>query len=273
MVITEALVSDATGTVRCVWFQQPYLAHAFHTGSAVVVAGLVEADEYGMHIVSPIIERDQPETLHTGRLVPVYPLSYGISQKQLRLLMHAALPFACELPETLSEGLRASEQLSAIDVAVRQVHFPSDAEALDRARARFAFEEVFTYFLRVRASREELDRANAPAIPLDEEGTRLFVAQLPFSLTHAQERAVGEILSDMAGSPSPSRSPSQREGEKSVMERTDTVKVPVPMLSVPAQTVCCGRCNTTSKPKMFRLPRWSSSESRSVTGVTLCQSC
>ncbi|MDO8598818.1 MAG: DEAD/DEAH box helicase, partial [bacterium] len=212
MLITEALVSDVSGTVRCVWFQQPYLAHAFRTGSAVVVAGAVEADEYGMHIVSPIIERDQPETLHTGRLVPVYPLTYGISQKQLRLLIHAALPFASELPETLSEDVRALEQLFAIGEAVRQVHFPSDAEALECARTRFAFEEVFTYFLRVRASRTERDRANAPAIPSDEEVMRLLVAQLPFSLTAAQERAVGDVLSDMAGSRTPSRSPSERGG-------------------------------------------------------------
>lgn len=199
MLITEALIADATGTMRCVWFQQPYLAYAFRIGTPVVVAGAVESDAYGLRIASPIIERDQAETLHTGRLVPVYPLTYGISQKQLRLLIHAALPFAPRIPDMFPETVRASERLLTMSEAACQMHFPSDPATLARARERFAFEEAFAYFLRVRASREELDRAIAPAIPTDDAVARDFIRQLPFPLTGAQQRAVREILSDMAG--------------------------------------------------------------------------
>ncbi|MBI4434758.1 ATP-dependent DNA helicase RecG [Candidatus Uhrbacteria bacterium] len=215
MLLTEALVSDSTGSIRCVWFQQPYLAYAFRQGTPVVIAGMMSADTYGFHLQNPIIERDQPTTLHAGRLVPVYALTSGISQKQFRILAHAALPHAAALPDMLPADVRRTEQLVGIAVAVRELHFPSDPDALAAARARFAFEELFTYLQRVRASREELDHAVAPAIPSDEVFLRSVVDRLPFTLTEAQQRAVGEVLSDMAGSSSPSRSPSTAvEGEK-----------------------------------------------------------
>jgi len=199
MLLTEALVSDATGSIRCVWFQQPYLAYAFRQGTPVVVAGTMSADTYGFHLQNPIIERDQSTTLHAGRLVPVYALTSGISQKQFRILAHAALPLAAALPDLLSADVRRAEQLVGIAAAVRELHFPSDPDALAAARARFSFEELFTYLQRVRASREELEQADAPRVSLDGEATRAFVTQLPFSLTDAQERAVGEVLRDLAG--------------------------------------------------------------------------
>lgn len=196
MLLTEALVSDTSGTIRCVWFQQPYLAHAFRSGDAVIIAGVVESDTYGLHVASPVIERDQPETLHAGRLVPIYPLTYGISQKQLRLLINAALPATRELSETLPEEIYHFERLLPIGEAIRQIHFPSDADTLERARTRLAFEEIFTYFLRVRASRADLETAQAPRIPSDDAVE--FIASLPFSLTNAQRRAVSEIQRDLA---------------------------------------------------------------------------
>lgn len=198
VLVTEALVSDATGTIRCTWFQQPYLAHAFAIGTTVIIAGPVVADAYGLHVAGPMIERDRGDTLHAGRLVPVYPLTAGMTQKQFRFLVHAALPCIPQLSETLPEGVRHAAGLTDLHAAIRDIHFPADIAAVERARKRLAFEEAYTYFLHVRASREERDHAVAPVIPLDAETTRTIVQGLPFSLTVAQERVVQEILRDVA---------------------------------------------------------------------------
>jgi ATP-dependent DNA helicase RecG len=213
MLLTEALIRDGTGSLRCVWFQQPYLAYAFRQGTAVLIAGTLNADTYGPNLQNPIIERDQPEALHAGRIVPVYALTSGISQKQLRIFVHAALPATAALSETLPEDVRRTERLIGIVEAVRELHFPSTPNTLARARERFAFEELFLYFQRIRASRDELDRAEAPKIPIDASVVQEFIAALPFALTKAQERAVQEVLGDMAGS-TPPLPPPLKEGEK-----------------------------------------------------------
>ncbi|MDO8621645.1 MAG: ATP-dependent DNA helicase RecG [bacterium] len=218
VLITEALVSDSSGTIRCTWFQQPYLAHAFAAGTSVIIAGSVVADAYGLHIANPMMERDRGDTLHAGRLVPMYALTSGITQKQLRFLVHAALPHIHQLSETLPEHVRQAEGLVDIHTAIRDIHFPTSLEEIARARERLAFEEVYAYFLQVRASREDLDQAIAPVIPTDDAVMRDFMRQLPFSLTAGQERAVKEVLLDMAGSSnflSPFRTKRRKEeGEK-----------------------------------------------------------
>ena len=208
--ITSALVSDDTGTIRCTWFQQPYLAHAFVAGTSVIVAGPVVSDTYGLHLASPMMERDRGETLHAGRLVPVYPLTAGMTQKQFRFLVHAALPHIRQLSETLPETVRQSEGLVDVYTAIHDIHFPSSEEEVARARTRLAFEEVYVYFLRVRASREELDHAIAPMIPFDAAFVGSLTDRLPFPLTGAQERAVQDIVLDMCGS----SSSTAVEGEK-----------------------------------------------------------
>lgn len=199
MIVTEALITDATGAIRCTWFQQPYLAHAFRSGSRVIVAGDVVADRFGIHLQSPVMERDTDTNLHAGRLVPIYACTAGISQKQLRFLMHAALPATALLQETLPPAICSNEGLYARSDAVRAVHFPADDAALQRARERLLFDELLAYVLRARASRRELDAARAPAIRVDGATMRRVIAALPFLLTGAQDRALSDIVGDMTG--------------------------------------------------------------------------
>ncbi|MBI4142438.1 ATP-dependent DNA helicase RecG [Candidatus Uhrbacteria bacterium] len=199
MVLTEALVSDATGSMRCVWFQQPYLAHVYPTGTEVAIAGTMTSDTYGLQVSSPVIEFLRDVTVHTSRMVPVYALTSGITQKQLRTLVHAALPYLAALPETLPHALVAREGICSRASAFRELHFPTTPEALTVARDRLAFEEVVMHLLRVRTTRAEIEAATAPTIPLDGAATDVFIRALPFPLTRAQQRAVQEILSDMAG--------------------------------------------------------------------------
>ncbi|MBI2483109.1 ATP-dependent DNA helicase RecG [Candidatus Uhrbacteria bacterium] len=199
LMVTEAMITDASGAIRCVWFQQPYLAHAFAVGMEVLVAGVPEMANHGMQISHPLIERDVSGALHAGRIVPIYPLTAGISQKQVRLLVHAALPAVREFVDPLPRELRAAEGLLEYAAAVRAMHFPPHWEVLRDARERLACEEALVYCLRVRASREERTQARAPYIAIDPAVTAACRAALPFVLTNAQERVLGEVLQDCAG--------------------------------------------------------------------------
>ncbi|MFH1098611.1 MAG: DEAD/DEAH box helicase, partial [Candidatus Uhrbacteria bacterium] len=222
MLITEAIVEDKTGGIRCTWFRQPYLAHAFPAGTEVAIAGIVTADDHtGIALVSPLVEKQQEVMLHTGRIVPMYPLTAGITQKQLRFLIHSALPACVSFIDGLPADFRRRERLVNLSTAMRVAHFPESLDKLRAAERRLAFDEVVTYFARIRASRREIEEACALRIPFDEVATKALVAALPFRLTDGQRRAAWDVLQDMAGSQSlgahPHSSPSKMEGEKGVV--------------------------------------------------------
>ncbi|MBI4433600.1 ATP-dependent DNA helicase RecG [Candidatus Uhrbacteria bacterium] len=199
MMLTEAMIADATGTIRCVWFQQPYLAHAFAPGMEVVAAGTPEMDAYGLQMPNPLLERMAVIMLHAGRLVPIYPLTAGISQKQIRVLTHAALPAAAQLVDPLPEDLRMAEGVLDLPTATREIHFPQNLDMLHRAQERLACDEALVYCLRVRASREERDQARAPRIVVDAATHARCLEMFPFALTRAQERVIAEVVQDLAG--------------------------------------------------------------------------
>ncbi|MDP3771498.1 MAG: DEAD/DEAH box helicase, partial [bacterium] len=190
---------------------QPYVAHAYPAGTAVVLAGTPTVDRYGLQLTSPVIERDSEVNLHAGRLVPIYALTAGVTQKQLRFLVSLALPAAGQMTDPLSDTIRVREKLLSRADAIRSVHFPADDAERAAAQERLLFDDIVRYILRVRASREEMEEACAPRIIVNAAMVERVKGALPFVLTGAQERAVGEILGDMNAS-TPPHPPSQRKG-------------------------------------------------------------
>jgi ATP-dependent DNA helicase RecG len=128
-------LSDGTGTIEARWFNQPYLEKRFRPGMEIVVSGKV--DEYlgRLLFTSPEWEPLQRDLLHTGRLVPVYPLTEGVSGRWLRRIIKGALDgFASRVIDPLPADLIASEGLLGIGEALMQMHFPDSHKALERAR-------------------------------------------------------------------------------------------------------------------------------------------
>jgi ATP-dependent DNA helicase RecG len=203
MMMTEALVEDATGTMRCVWFRQPFLVHAFPIGTSVLVAGRVTNGAYGIHLAGPVIERDAGANLHAGRLVPVYPLTYGMTQKQLRFLIHAALGALGTIPDPLEQAILVREKLCPLDQAIRDLHFPSELDDVEVARERLAFDEVLQHCARVRAARAERTRARAVRITDTKAAMEEFESLIPFTLTRAQQSACADIRNDLSGASAP----------------------------------------------------------------------
>ncbi len=199
---TEALVADDTGTLRVVWFNQPYLARTLKTGTTLVLSGRTEYFRGVKVFESPEYEvyDGAEELLHTGRLVPVYRVTEGLTPKTLRRLIKTALDLCLDsIPDDLPAWLRAEFDLADLTTALRQIHFPDDYAALHAARRRLAFEELF-YIQVLVLTRRRLTEAEATA-PRLQDGRGLvdaFIAALPFKLTAAQERVLGEVLADLA---------------------------------------------------------------------------
>jgi ATP-dependent DNA helicase RecG len=206
----EIIVGDATGTLRCLWFQfhETYMRQRYRTGQRVIVTGEVRINPYSgqrkevHHPDLEIIDADEREPLHVGRIVPVYPATEGLHQKTLRTVIRRIVDdFADQAPDCLPPALRERLQLLRAPQALREVHFPSataDLEALNHwsseAHRRLVFEEFFLLELGL-ALRQRETTIEERAVAYRSTGVlaERLRAQLPFKLTTAQERVLAEI--------------------------------------------------------------------------------
>ena len=197
---TEAIVGDETGNIRVVWFNQPYLAKKLLTNTRVVLSGRVALFKGRPVFQSPEWEiLEDKDLVHTARLVPVYPLTQGLRPRQVRKLMKEAVDrWVGQVADFMPPDLRRRCALLDLPPAIRQAHFPEDSAVKDKARVRLAFDELFLLQLGVMSRRRDWQQSQ-PGNPLgvEEPFMENFVRSLPFELTEAQHKVLGEILADM----------------------------------------------------------------------------
>lgn len=196
-VITEALIADDTDRMRIVWFGQPFITKALSIGDDVYFSGSVSSDMFGVQMISPTYEKVKKRTTHTARIVPMYPLTRGITQKQLRYLVSQIIHYAKTLEEWLPEDVLGIVDLVPYGDAIRGIHFPEDNIDLAAAKKRLAFDELFLLQIRGRIMRDALARGRAPKLLFKEKEIKAFVDTLPFALTKTQKIAAWEIFQDM----------------------------------------------------------------------------
>ena len=197
MHITEAVVSDETGSVRVTWFNQPYRAAALKTGQEYYVSGTYELSHQRFQIMNPSAELVKDFPLNTARIIPVYRQSKTIKTNQIRKLIAACVPTLRTLPETLPKWMLSEYRLVSRAEAVEAMHYPDTAEQLAAARRRLGFEEVLELSLASLLNKQESMRENALSIPFDAALAKEFVSQLPFQLTNDQRRVVWQAYQDM----------------------------------------------------------------------------
>jgi len=198
--ITEALVSDDSGTLKVVWFNQPFLIKALKVGDEIYLSGKV--DDTGTQMISPDYERmslakHPGENIHTARIVPVYHTTSGITQKQLRFLLSLTTAVFDQIEEYLPAEVLKKNNFPKISSALRAIHFPQDAKAARMARERFQFEELFLIQLAILLAKSELTQNTALPVAFIEKLTKDFVAVLPFKLTDDQKKCSWEIIQDL----------------------------------------------------------------------------
>lgn len=198
-VITEAVISDETGKMRIVWFGQPFIMKQLQVGDEVLFSGKTNKDMFGIGMTSPTYEKvKKEESVHTARIVPMYSLTNGITQKQLRFLVKEALPALKEMEDWLPEKIRERAQVIPFADTIKGIHFPDSQEHLSIARHRMKFDELFVTQLRAEMIRQSLQRLSAPSLTFHEQEIKEFVASLPFTLTKGQKIAAWEMLQDMS---------------------------------------------------------------------------
>jgi ATP-dependent DNA helicase RecG len=203
--LQKAKITDGTGSIDVTWFNQPFLAKNITIGDMLSLSG--KAGQFGKHLQlqSPEYEVVSPEnpgmSLHTGRLVPVYPETRGLSSKWLRRQVHNALQnFSQEIEEFMPDEVLQKHGFPTLSEALNAIHFPKNFKDAEKARKRLAFDELFLLQLKGFSRRKEwreLITGNAFAIDGHARKISALKASLPFILTRAQEKAVSDISEDL----------------------------------------------------------------------------
>ncbi|MDD5397284.1 MAG: ATP-dependent DNA helicase RecG [Candidatus Moranbacteria bacterium] len=197
MMITECFVSDETGTVRAVWFNQPYISDSLVAGKGVRLSGKISEDTNGLFFSNPAWELSSRTPTNTGRLVPIYPETEGLTSKWIRWQMQNLIKHAEELVDPLPENILKGLHLPKLSEAVKFLHFPETLRQFELAQKRFAFQQMFLIQLATQRVKISWEKQNAVSIAFNETLTKYFVSSLPFALTNAQRKAAFQILKDM----------------------------------------------------------------------------
>lgn len=197
MLLTRATIQDESGTLRVIWFNQRFVGQTLKKDSHVRLSGKVTRDRDGLLMTSPDFERAEREATHTGRLVPVYPETAGLSSKFLRWQLALVFQKLSSFPDPVPEDILAELHLPDLHTALAYLHFPKNEKQILLAEKRFAFDEMFLLQLKTEEVRTLANRGRSLPIPLQEDLIKAEVAKLPFMLTTAQKRSLGTILHDL----------------------------------------------------------------------------
>jgi ATP-dependent DNA helicase RecG len=196
--ITEAIATDDTGSVRIIWFNQPYRAKYLKRDQPYYIAGDYNLRRGRFSILNPSVELVSDFPVNTARIIPIYRETKDLRSTQIRRLVREAIFGIKDFPEHLPQWLVKEQGLINYPRAITQMHFPSGSKALETATHRLAFEEVFELTLAALLNKYEFYKETAISIPFDQQLAQDFVAKLPFKLTNAQRKVVWQVYQDMA---------------------------------------------------------------------------
>ncbi|MBR5520067.1 MAG: ATP-dependent DNA helicase RecG [Clostridia bacterium] len=188
---------DETGSIRITFFNAPFLRNQLHVGQTYQFYGKVTRENYGWTMISPEFEAVSNDEAPEGAILPIYPLTTGLSRKQVTSAMLAALS-ACgnRMPETIPPEILAKHDLAEVGSAFAELHFPQSDESLARARRKIMFEELFLLSVGLTLLKNRRTAVVGKRYAtVDDTPLR---RQLPFALTGAQERVTREACADLS---------------------------------------------------------------------------
>jgi len=199
MNITEALINDKSGSVKAVWFNQPFLTRNLQSGRKVSLSGKLAVGPKGRYFSNPSYELLSlyRAPTHTARLIPIYPETVGLGSRYIRYYLKSILPLADELKEFIPSAILKKHKLPSLATAINNIHYPQKISQTEQARNRFAFEELLLLQLFVLQQKNKMKKEKATKIPFNKELIKEFVDKLPFKLTDAQRRSAWEIFQDL----------------------------------------------------------------------------
>jgi len=197
MQLTEAEVSDDSGTIAAVWFNQRYLSGMLSVGKEIRLSGKISLGKHGLSISNPAWEFSARDATHTGRLVPIYGETEGITSKWIRWQIAEIFQDNFELFDPLPEEIVKKLNLRDLKKSLQFIHFPKNEKEYVVAQKRFAFSEMLLLQIKSLQIRSKWKKETAISIKTDKKLISEFIKDLPFQLTSAQEKSVAQILKDL----------------------------------------------------------------------------
>ena len=199
--LQKAKIADKTGAIDVIWFNQPFLLKTFKTGDSISISGKVERQVNDFILKSPDYEMDGEELIHTGRLVPIYPETRGVSSRWIRRQVFFLLKENKAVKDFLPEKIKKENELLSLADSLQTIHFPKNLNDVGSAKKRLSFDELFLLQLSALERKKEWAK-NLKGIKFDvksyKEKIEQFISSLPFELTSAQKKALQEILDDLS---------------------------------------------------------------------------
>ncbi len=199
--VSELILDDGSGRLTCIWFNQPYLEKYFQGAKQVVCYGRVEMYKNRLQMISPeyeLINSEEDESLSLKRIVPIYPLTRGMTQRYLRKTIKSCLDkYKDQLHDELPVFLRNKHKLANIKRSISNIHFPESFEDQEAAMRRVSFEEFFFFQMSVILRRLSITHKPGISHKISDSFVLSFIDSFAFKLTSAQKKAIREIRQDM----------------------------------------------------------------------------
>lgn len=198
----EAVIEDGTGKIRAVWFNQTYIAKQLTVGADVILSGKVSRYKQ-LQLTNPAYDLIDPDlangnSLHTGRLVPIYKRSDLVPLRTMRKLVKSCLHLAEDLEDYIPKKIANEKKLLSIEQAIKILHFPETEEEINQARFRIAVDDVLPQQLAIELKKNLEAGKKGISVLADIDAVKKFLALLPFELTPSQKRATWDIFQDVS---------------------------------------------------------------------------
>lgn len=190
MTVVEAVVEDDTGQIKVIWFNQPYIAKVLRPGKVVNFSGKVSLTLDDFYLSNPVYG-------HRAGLTAIYPETKGLTSKGLRFLIKTVLKNITKIDDFIPPEVLTSKNLPEINTALLHIHFPKNLEEAQKAKDRFAFEDLFLLQLHNQQVRLQLARKAAYPINFSRQHLEAISKTIPFKLTSSQKQCLTEILNDI----------------------------------------------------------------------------
>ncbi len=197
--LVTCMAKDASGSVKLLWYNCPFLKQVFHIGQTFIFVGEISIRNHQFVMEHPEYYTEQQYATLIASMQPVYPLTEGLSNKVVTKLIKAAMEQIDQLEDKVPECVIERYQLMALKDAVTGTHFPTNAEQLLECRNRLVFDEFFWFLVQMHYMREHTMKAENQNRITDWSAVDDYIAKLPFTLTKGQQDALQDIRSDMGG--------------------------------------------------------------------------
>lgn len=194
MTIYSLQISDETSAMKVIWYNNKYVKNAFSIGKRYVFCGKIQKRGRNVELINPIYENEGINK-YTGKIIPVYPLTSGLSQKIVQSAMESALEYALPLNEYIPESICKKYNILDINSSMKNIHLPENFSLYNKARRRFVFEELLILQLALFSRRGKSEKTPGQ-IYSNFKCVREFTDKLEFELTNAQKRTINEICTD-----------------------------------------------------------------------------